>query len=59
MDRLPVDHRALLAEARADYLGEERMQTDDLQRRAQAFADFAVTQIGVLASTALNHLDAD
>lgn len=57
MDRLPAGHRSVLADARADYLGEGRMRTEDRATRTREFADYAVAQINDLASTELAHPD--
>lgn len=46
LPRLPEEHRAVLARARAIYLGEERERWDDLQPRIRPFAEFVVHQIG-------------
>jgi predicted nucleotidyltransferase len=42
LERLPEEHRAVLARARAIYLGEEPERWDDLMPRVRAHADFVV-----------------
>ena len=46
--RLPEEHRAVLARARAIYLGEEDERWDDLDSRVRPFADHVVREIGRL-----------
>jgi len=42
LERLPEEHRAVLARARAIYLGEEPERWDDLTPRVRSHADFVV-----------------
>lgn len=49
MDRLPAEHRRVLAHARADYRGEEYPAWDDLVPAARAYADYLIAMIGDLA----------
>jgi streptomycin 3"-adenylyltransferase len=48
LSRLPEEHRAVLARARAIYLGEEEERWDDLEREVRPHADYVVGQIGLL-----------
>jgi len=43
--RLPVEHRAVLAHARAVYLGEDEERWDDLWPRVRPHADYVVQEI--------------
>lgn len=54
IDRLPADHRSLLAEARAGYLGGEAMRSEGLTTRARDFAHYLMVRITDLASTELD-----
>lgn len=45
LSRLPEEHRAVLARARAIYLGDEKERWDDLQARLRPHADFVVHEI--------------
>lgn len=45
LPRLPEEHRAVLARARAIYLGEEEERWDDLQARIRPHADFVAHAI--------------
>ena len=47
--RLPTQHRAVLAHARAIYLGEEPERWDDLQPLVRPHTEFVVRQIRALA----------
>jgi predicted nucleotidyltransferase len=49
LDRLPEEHRAVLARARAVYLGEEEERWDDLAPRLRPHADYVVAEIERLA----------
>jgi streptomycin 3"-adenylyltransferase len=49
LDRLPEEHRAVLARARAVYLGEEDERWDDLAPRVRPHADYVVAEIERLA----------
>jgi hypothetical protein len=42
VDRLPIDHRAVVAEARALYLGEQEMPSEDFAMRAPPYAEQVV-----------------
>ena len=42
LERLPEEHRAVLARARAIYLGEEPERWDDLTPRVRSHADFVI-----------------
>jgi predicted nucleotidyltransferase len=46
LERLPAEHRAVLARARAIYLGEEDERWDDLQPLVRPHADLVVGEIG-------------
>jgi len=46
MDRLPVEHRSVLATAVADYRGQEHPAWDDLVPAAGGYADYIVGIIG-------------
>jgi predicted nucleotidyltransferase len=48
--RLPGEHRAVLARARAVYLGEEEERWDDLAPRLQPHADYVVAEVERLVS---------
>jgi predicted nucleotidyltransferase len=48
--RLPAQHRAVLARARAIYIGEEPEGWDDLQALVRPHAEYVVRQIQVLAT---------
>jgi predicted nucleotidyltransferase len=52
MVRLPAEHRAVLARARAVYLGEEEERWDDLGPRVRPHAEYVVTEIERLAGAA-------
>lgn len=45
LPRLPAEHRAVLARARAIYVGEEEERWDDLRSRLRPYADFVVREI--------------
>jgi predicted nucleotidyltransferase len=45
LDRLPEEHRPVLARARAIYLGEEPERWDDLRPRVRPYADHVVAEI--------------
>lgn len=45
LDRLPAEHRPVLARARAIYLGEEEERWDDLRAPVRAHADHVVAEI--------------
>jgi predicted nucleotidyltransferase len=49
LERLPEEHRAVLARARAVYLGEEDERWDDLAPRLRPHADYVVAEIERLA----------
>jgi hypothetical protein len=53
VDRLPIDHRAVVAEARALYLGEQEMPSEDFAMRAPPYAEQVVAQINELARAEL------
>jgi predicted nucleotidyltransferase len=46
LDRLPVEHRPVLARARAIYLGDEEERWDDLRPGVRAYASHVVAEIG-------------
>jgi len=46
LERLPDEHRRVLARARAIYLGEEDERWDDLRPQVNAYARHVVTEIG-------------
>jgi predicted nucleotidyltransferase len=48
LDRLAVEHRAVLARARSIYLGEEEERWDDLAARVRPHADHVVARIAEL-----------
>jgi predicted nucleotidyltransferase len=48
LERLPEEHRPVLARARAIYLGEAEEGWDDLESRLQPHADHVVAEIGRL-----------
>jgi streptomycin 3"-adenylyltransferase len=50
LPRLPEEHRAVLARARAIYLGDEDERWDDLQLRVRPHADYVVSEIGRLVA---------
>lgn len=50
LDRLPEEHRAVLAHARASYLGDEEERWDDLQPLVWAHVDVVVAEINGLAN---------
>jgi hypothetical protein len=52
LDRLPPEHRQVLARARAIYLGEEEDRWDDLRPRVRAFADHVAGEIRQRATPA-------
>lgn len=52
MGRLPEEHRAVLARARAIYLGEEEESWDDLRSRVRPHADHVVQEIDWLTTRA-------
>ena len=54
LPRLPEEHRAVLARARAIYLGDEEEQWDDLQPRVRPHIDYVVTEIARLDRAARN-----
>jgi predicted nucleotidyltransferase len=43
--RLPEEHRAVLARARAIYLGDEEERWDDVREQVRAYADYVVGEI--------------
>ncbi len=45
LERLPAEHRAVLARARAIYLGEEEERWDDLEPRLRPFVDHVTAQL--------------
>ena len=45
LERLPEEHRAVLARARTVYLGEEEERWDDLAPRLRPHADYVVAEI--------------
>jgi predicted nucleotidyltransferase len=45
LERLPEEHRAVLAHARAVYLGDEEERWDDLAPRVRPHADYVVREI--------------
>jgi streptomycin 3"-adenylyltransferase len=45
LDRLPEDHKAVLARARAIYLGEEEDRWDDAREEVRRYADYVVGEI--------------
>ncbi len=45
LSRLPEEHRAVMARARANYLGDQEERWDDLQPRVRPLVDFVVGQI--------------
>jgi streptomycin 3"-adenylyltransferase len=45
LDRLPEEHRAVLARARAIYVGDEEERWDDIQPRLRPHTDHVVTEI--------------
>ena len=49
VDRLPEEHRGVLARARAIYLGDEDERWDDLESRVRPHAEHVVAQIERLA----------
>jgi predicted nucleotidyltransferase len=50
LDRLPEEHRAVLARARAIYLGDEEEHWDDLQPQIRPHTDYVVAEINRLAT---------
>lgn len=54
LDHLPEEHRAVLARARAIYLGERRERWDDLSDRVRPHVDHVVAAINKLAATGGN-----
>lgn len=50
LGRLPAEHRAVLAHARAGYLGEEEERWDDLRPRLRPHVDYVVGEIDRLAA---------
>jgi streptomycin 3"-adenylyltransferase len=52
LDRLPQEHRAILARARAIYLGDEAERWDDIQPRVRPHAAYVVGEIERLAAGA-------
>ena len=55
--RLPEEHRAVLARARAIYLGDEEEHWDDIKPRVQAHADYVVREIERLVTSAAARTD--
>lgn len=51
LERLPGEHGAVLARARAIYLGDEKERWDDIQSQVQPHADYVVAQINQLKGT--------
>ena len=51
--RLPEEHRAPLARARAIYLGDEEERWDDLQADVRAYAEYVVAEIERLSRAEL------
>jgi hypothetical protein len=49
LGRLPEEHRAVLARARAIYFGDEEERWDDLRPRVRPFADHVVGEINRIA----------
>jgi Domain of unknown function (DUF4111) len=47
--RLPEEHRAVLARARAIYLGDEQERWEDLEPRVRPHVDYVVAEIERLA----------
>jgi hypothetical protein len=45
LERLPEEHRTVLARARAIYLGEEEERWHDLEPRVRAYAEHVVAEI--------------
>ena len=52
LTRLPEEHRAVLARARAIYLGDEEERWDDIKPRVRPHADHVVGEIERLAADA-------
>jgi streptomycin 3"-adenylyltransferase len=52
LERLPPEHRAVLARARAIYLAEEDERWDDLESRIQPYADYVAAEIRRLVADA-------
>ena len=52
LERIPVDHRAVLARARAIYLGDAPERWDDLQSQVRPHADYVVAEIRRLQTAA-------
>lgn len=57
LDRLPDEHRAVLARARAIYLGDEEERWDDLRPRVRRYADYVVGVIDPVNSAAKSSFD--
>jgi predicted nucleotidyltransferase len=55
LDRLPGEHRAVLARARAIYLGDEQERWDDVKAQVRPYADHVVAQIHRLDSASPEH----
>jgi CTP:molybdopterin cytidylyltransferase MocA/predicted nucleotidyltransferase len=50
LERLPEEHRAVAARARAAYRGDEEERWDDLERQIRPYADYVVAEIERLST---------
>jgi predicted nucleotidyltransferase len=48
LDRLPGEHKAVLARARASYLGDEEERWDDIREDVRRYVDYVVSAINLL-----------
>jgi predicted nucleotidyltransferase len=55
LDRLPEQHRTVLARARAIYLGDEEERWDDIRAQVRPYADHVVAEIHQLAGAGPEH----
>ncbi len=56
LDRLPEEHRPVLARARAIYVGDQAEQWDDLEDHIGPHADYVVAEIRRLVHATSEHL---